>query len=240
MLMGCGQAARPGKFPYTGFLKGIISRKSLKSGIEASLFWCAMAEPTKKQNYLAGAALGALLGGLVGLSASPVVASVVAGLVALLGGFFGLVTAATLAPTTATVQRLMAFSLAALIATPLSVTARTHDLLSPSVASQKATLVAMGYSDGQEMREMLRFIRYGLLPSGATQSIKPVTTITTLYSAPAELCDDISRAKAPQDLVQNFRQAGNVYDRIANRLAALKPEEQVNAVSLANLYLCTK
>ena len=121
---------------------------------------------SSRLDVAAGASLGALLGLLVGLSGSPIVSSVVTGLVALLAGLFGFSDKISPNPTIAATRRIVAFGLAALIATPAAVYIRTHDWLAPSVAAQRVKLLEIGIQDKKDQDVMLRFLYLGVLPPG--------------------------------------------------------------------------
>lgn len=86
----------------------------------------------KRAEFLPGIFLGLLVGGLVGLSVSPVSGDVLAGLVALLAAFFGL---GGKLPTSngVTGARIVCFSIGVLISVPSAILVRTHGLLAPSL-----------------------------------------------------------------------------------------------------------
>ena len=119
------------------------------------------------QDMLAGGSLGALLGLLMGLSTSPVVSIVITALVALLGALFGLTEKKLPLLSGASAFRLCSFALAAFMVTPAAVWIRTHELLSPSVQQQIVVLKQMGVPDGPEQYQMLRYLRFGILPPTA-------------------------------------------------------------------------
>ena len=86
----------------------------------------------KKAELLPGLFLGLLVGGLVGLSVSPISGDVIAGLVAILAAFFGL---GGKLPTSArtTGVRIVCFSIGVLVSAPGAILIRTHSLLAPTL-----------------------------------------------------------------------------------------------------------
>jgi hypothetical protein len=117
-------------------------------------------------NFLAGASLGLLVGAMLGLSASPIVASVVAALLAVVTTFFGL--GGTMSGMSAQVstERVMAFSLAMLLASIGGIYMRTHGMLSPTPSERVAAWTAAKYPV-ERARELAAFETLGLLPAGS-------------------------------------------------------------------------
>lgn len=200
----------------------------------------------------AGAALGLLLGLLVGLSASPVVSAVVTGLVALLAGLFGLSEKISPNLTQGAARRLTAFGLAAVLATPLSIWMRSAEWLTPSAERQRQQLAEIGITDVNEQRDMLRYLRYGLLPPGAVGAGKDNDSARqaqalrqgVLYAAPADLCASLRRAVAdgaPSEDILTLLRAGNDATRhAATALASVAPAQLQAAASAAPIYLCPR
>lgn len=200
----------------------------------------------------AGAALGLLLGLLLGLSASPVVSGVVTGLVALLAALFGLSDklpggGAGLGATGA--HRLAAFALAAAVAVLLGLQLRTT-WLAPDVAAQKRQLAEIGITDPGEQKQMLRFLRYGLLPTGTqaagkdgeTARLAVAGTLPLLYTETADFCGTLRRlareGAAPGDLLLQLQSGGDAARRAAAAIAALPEAERAAPLRAAPLYLC--
>jgi hypothetical protein len=122
-------------------------------------------------NFLAGAALGAFIGLLIGLSTSPVTASVVSGLVAIPAAFFGL---AKDSPTSAPewLQRVIGFGVLGIVALLFGLHLRVADYFAPSLSGEVQALTSAGF-DKPEALALVRFRRFGLLPSGATTASCP-------------------------------------------------------------------
>lgn len=191
-------------------------------------------------DWLGGAAIGILLGLMIGLSATPVVSMVISGLVALLGGLFGLSESSPFKPSLASARRLIGFALAAAILTPVGMHVRTHNSFAPSLADQKADLATIGYADGSdEQREMLLYLRYGLLPKQATEAEKASVQQSVLYSdLPAGLCGEISRLSSAEDLIVVLSQSKAPLPKMAEALRALPAADRASAVAHARVFLC--
>jgi hypothetical protein len=149
-------------------------------------------------NIAAAIILGALIGALVGLSNSPVVTTVVATLVGLLAGIFGLSDKSNLALSETGARRLSAFAMGVLMLLPIAIIIRTHDMLGPSVERQKMLLTEIGILDNAERKDVLKYLRFGLLPSGSAPPAKDgynplMGTRGVLYNIPATDCDRLTR-----------------------------------------------
>jgi hypothetical protein len=191
-----------------------------------------------------GASLGILLGVLVGLSASPIVSGVAGGLVALLAGLFGLAEKAGRGFTSTGARRMVAFGLFAVMATPVGILARTHEWFAPSVAWQRASLTEIGISDPKEQNEMLRFLRFGILPKDASAAPKDSAAANVvsaqqpvLYSTPAEFCDAFMQLTSAQDRLGLMGRTNGTRD-IANAIRNLPDDQQDAALNAGKIYLC--
>lgn len=130
----------------------------------------------------AGLGLGLFTGLLVGLSATPVVAGVVAALTAVLGGFFGLAGNRLAADPV----RIGSFGCAAVLGLALGLVVRAQDLAAPSVADEVRRLTAAGYPP-PIAQDIVAFRRYGILPTGR-QVGPPPREGSALFAGEAELC----------------------------------------------------
>lgn len=189
-----------------------------------------------------GVSLGLLLGMLVGMSAAPVVSTVVTGLVALLAGFFGFSDKVLATIPSGAARRLMGFGVAAAVIIPLAVWMRTSEFLTPSVESQKKVLVEMGVTDPKELKDLLKFQRLGLMPSGAAVAAKDTVAPRGgyLYSIPSGFCANLARLKdAPvEDLTLLFESGSEDTKRTARSIAAMSPDRQKAAYEAAAVYFC--
>jgi hypothetical protein len=189
-------------------------------------------------DMLGGAALGLFVGILVGLSTTPIVSIVITALVALLAGFFGLSEKSSFAPSPAGIVRLAGFGLVASLATLIGVWIRTHETLAPSIAEQKEMLRTIGYDDHtNEQRDLLKYLRYGLLPSGVTEA-KSTPRIGVLFSTTApDFCSDLARLTSPLDSIQ-ILEGDSRLRTLALKLRAMPPEKQRDSVDIIKMVLC--
>jgi hypothetical protein len=202
-------------------------------------------------DWLAGGALGLLLGVLVGLSASPVVGSVVAGLVALLAAVAGLSDKLPLGLQGPGAHRMAAFGLVATVAVLASLQLRSR-WLAPDVAELRRQLVEIEITDPAEQKQMLRFLRFGLLPAGTQAAGKDgeaarlamAAGLPLLYSEPASFCAPLRKqlrdGAAPADVLLFLDTGGPDARRAAAAIAALPGAEQAGALRAAPVYLCGK
>lgn len=200
-------------------------------------------------DWAAGAALGLLLGLLVGLSASPVVSAVVTGLVALLAAMFGLSDKLPLGLSRTGAHRLTAFALAAAIAVLLGMQLRTK-WMAPDVDELRRQLDEVGITDPAEQKQMLRFLRFGLLPAGTQAAGKDgeaaklavAAALPLLYAEPAAFCGPLRRLvgenAAPGDFLLHLQSGGDAARRAARVIEALPAAERAAALRAAPLYLC--
>ena len=165
---------------------------------------------TGGSEFLAGGALGALVGMLLGMSTAPIVGTLMTGLVALMASFFGF-GSALLPRGGPTTKRLVGFCIAAVIATILGVLARTHDTLSPPTPPKPSPETIQAFVS--ELRD-LKFpeskiydfvaIKYfGVLPNGNSlpQPTKTDdTSRTKLFASAGDDCKTLpALASSPVD-----------------------------------------
>lgn len=122
-------------------------------------------------DILAGCAMGALVGLLIGLSNAPVVAAAVSALLALLVTYLGLGGAGAPKSDAKMERRLASFCVFTLIALVLGVVARANQWFAPSVASEIKTWMDAHASPEQALA-LVAFERLGLLPAGQTASAR--------------------------------------------------------------------
>jgi hypothetical protein len=185
--------------------------------------------------------LGILLGILIGMSASPTVSIVITALVALLAGLFGLSEKSTFAISPDGARRLGAFAIAATLASLLGVWMRTHETLSPSLDQQRATLRELGLADkSKEQIEMLKFLRYGLVPAGSAVSKEPKPWIGVFYNdAAPSLCADLNRAESADDIITVLKAAGAKSQSLASEIAKIPPDRRNDAANVVRMTLCS-
>ena len=166
------------------------------------------------RSLAAGASLGAFVGMLLGLAVDPVAKSVMTTALALVAALFGLAGKGGRLVEPPSDGRLLAFCLAAIVATLLALTARTHDWLSPPDAAGAG-------SAGR---------------SGATASYRA----TVLFSAPAGDCADIARLqdRPLAEQLAHLRSAGGAEAALAQRIAGLPEPDRPQALASGVLLLC--
>jgi hypothetical protein len=195
-------------------------------------------------DVLSGGALGVFLGMVIGLSSTPVVSIVVAALVALLASVFGLTDKPFPGISKPGAARLAAFGLAASVATPLAVWTRTHDLLAPSIEERLRELSAMGITTPREQAELLRYERFGLVPTGMTAASKddaaPKGPSGVLYTAPASFCENLKRLQGSPtaDILTLLENADEPRRKLGRIIAGLPADAQQAALKAAPIYLC--
>lgn len=201
-------------------------------------------------DWLAGASLGLLVGLLVGLSTSPVAAIVVGSLAALLGGVFGLAEKLPSGLVGSGARRLSAFALACVVALLGGVVMRTHHVLSPSAAQLRSQLVEIDITDPVEQKQMLRFLRFGLLPPGDQVTSKAGSSADlnfargqgVLYRESTNFCADLRKMirteSGPEDLLIHLGTGSVSVQKTVPAIRVLSPVEQINALRAAPLFLC--
>lgn len=198
-------------------------------------------------DVLAGAALGTLLGLLVGLSASPVVGSVVGALTALLAGLFGLSEKLPLGLGAGGARRMAGFGIAATLALLAGLHLRSHQWLAPDVNELKRQIAEVGVTDPAEQRQLLKFLRFGLLPEGAKATAEAGKAAgpgaSLLYAAEAPgFCAELRRLQAERasaaDLLVHLGTGSEAARRAAASIQALPAPEREAALRVAPLYLC--
>jgi hypothetical protein len=185
--------------------------------------------------------LGTLLGVLIGLSASHVVSVAVTALVALLGGLFGLSEKVPVNFTVSGARRLTSFALAAAVFTPLATVARTHDWLLPSVPEQRRVLREIGYADNNPAQvEILRFLRFGLIPTNAVESkTRGIGGAGVLYAdVSSALCDALARTATVEDLVV-FLRADASTSKLADAIEKMPQKKRADAPEWVKTILCS-
>jgi len=205
-----------------------------------------------KLHILSGGSIGLLLGLLMGLSASPVVALVVGALAALLSSLVIPQPKSAATDTTVARQRdagirATALGITAIVGVFLGLWIRTHNLLSPEPASMKEQvdrLVAVGFSP-EEARRLVASKEFPAATSSSAPaaaasggSAKPQSgssdskaadpKSTALFKVDAQTCQQIapSRFKDVATAAAAYEAAGHLrLARIARGLVAAVPTE---------------
>lgn len=195
-------------------------------------------------DWIAGAAVGALLALLVGMTITPVVSIVVTGLVALLAGLFSL--SGSVAPPMPrnAIRRLTGFGIAAILVLPMALLMRSHDLFGRSLDSQRRELAELGITGENEQSKLLLFLRFGLIPHGYTVSEKAIqsTGVTVLYSVNNRtLCDELRSLdlEAPvSERLRIFETGGNEGKLMKKIVQGLPKHDQLAASKALTEFTC--
>jgi len=189
-------------------------------------------------NFLAGAALGAFIGLLIGLSTSPVTAAVTSGLVAVLAAFFGL---SKDAPTGASdwLLRVVGFGILGVVALLFGLHLRVADSFAPSLAREVHELTAAGFEKPDALA-VVRFRRFGLMPSGVTvASTKPITA-TVLFAGSAQTCSELEprRFGSVDEALAAFARRGGAWASLGSVATPLDGAARQRLVDVAWKLAC--
>lgn len=140
-------------------------------------------EPAEDQggpifNLLAGAALGGLVGLLIGLSATPVVASAAAAILALLVTFFGFGGSVGALRVRVSAARVLGFGIAMALFLVGGIMLRAHETLGPSFAERVDRFVAGGI-DKERARDLAIYQHLGLRTGHLAELEAPATVPAT-------------------------------------------------------------
>lgn len=189
-------------FLYTkknGYYYGCV----LTSNVLISCRTLSIIMQKKRLEYASGIALGALVGVIIGLSVSHVVGIFLAALTSLLATFFGLTSKdETESPRTRIDPKpptIISFGISTILFLALGIYMRTHNVLSPSIASEKADLLECGLSK-EEAAKVLVLHRYGITVND-TVHIDPNAKEhpdfgTSLFATTVESADSLINAGA--------------------------------------------
>ena len=198
---------------------------------------------------LAGAGIGLLLGLLVGLSSSHVVATVVGavagGLLILLGLNSSKYDASATPPTA---WRLAGFGFACSLALIVSVWARAHHSLSPPIRNQVKELTDVGYSP-DDARAWVAYVDSGLVVTGgkpveqakdAGPSAASASSLLFASEGKVDTCGLLNpdRYKDQQEQLNAMRLQGGVWASYAAYVAQLDTGHRDTAVTSARKLLC--
>jgi hypothetical protein len=134
---------------------------------------------------------------------------------------------------------LTAFALAAAVSSLLGLWARTNDILAPSIAHQRSVLRQMGYDDSNPMQaEMLKYLQFGLVPAGMTESQTHAGAKGVLYAdVSSNVCDALQRTTTPEDAVVLLHSDPST-KKLADAVAALPQNKRAAAPEWIKLLLC--
>lgn len=188
----------------------------------------------------AGAALGIFVGGLVGLSTSPVVGSVLTALLALLGAFFGLSGAgkrgsgsSAPAPNTPGNVRLICFSAAAVLATLGGLVLRTGGHLSPSLQERQAAWQTLAFTE-REAGQLVAFETLGLnfFADTSLGAVPRPDLHSSLFADRPDYCTSLARSRFASDEIwlRALAASGGAWQAVSENLSGLAPSARLQAV----------
>ena len=219
--------------------------------------------PTLLSDAFPSLGIGLLVGVLVGLSLTPVVAGILTTLGGLLAAMLGLQQEPGGESSTALSRlrmkgvRIGAFGLATVLGVAAGLYARNHDLFTPPVKDQIVRWQEAGYSR-DEAKQFVALQRFGLTPEGReiVQSDLQKTQMSALFGAlsDVDLCDKLSARRFdndPQLIAAAYRRlnAGDATDKrtplygvlseLADRVERLPPAERAGIFQEMENLVCT-
>jgi hypothetical protein len=186
----------------------------------------------------AGASLGALVGLLIGLSSTPVVAGVISALVGLLVAFFGLLEKSS--PDGMKTLRIASFAVLCFAGVVLGIVSRAHEWFSPSVHTRIQKWVGAGYSP-EEARALTAYESLGVVPKGQSVVEAPKALGSLLFSDKNfSECDNLmpSHYRSGSDQVAAMQEAGPQWKALADSIYELNATTQEAVVKAAYRLAC--
>ncbi|MGF6562529.1 hypothetical protein [Erwinia aphidicola] len=206
-----------------------------------------MSDEHKRNSYstdiILGLSLGTLTGFIVGITTASVTSAILSSMLAMVSAFVGLAAEVKVFNSGINQVRVVAFCLSMMIAMTSGIWMRTHDVLSPSpqdIYKQFYNESFNSFSE-YEAKEMVLFVRYGLVPQDKKVVEKvQQSKITALFSGVPAWCGDLSaRQNMPAvDLIIWLQQQGGEYRTLAERMLQLPQQRQEQIAHAALFYLC--
>lgn len=174
-----------------------------------------------KKNIFAGIGLGLLTGTIIGLSIAEVTGIILGALTSLLAAFFGL--RANKEGERGNQIIIGTFSVTCLVSIFFGLFIRTHNLLSPSLASEIKEYKD-AYFDTVEIKKIILFKELGLIPNGYSFSkeAKQLNRQSLLMAGDnnsMELCSLISDDSSLPDIKEAYDVSGGKYKEIETQLS---------------------
>lgn len=206
----------------------------------------------QRDDVLAGAGLGGLVGLIVGLSVSDTVGQLVGALVALIGTVLvvagksgergeGLSALVSPSPT-----RLFSFGSVCAVALLIGVQLRTSEALSPTPASDLADWKSIGFDD-ETARGLVVYQRLGLAPAGWQEGERAKETsgakarVSALFADEATSRCGILEAEdfeTPAYRLDAFKTMGAPWDAVAKRAEGADPDAMTRALDAGWAVIC--
>jgi hypothetical protein len=204
--------------------------------------------------FAAGASIGMLLGIVMGLSASPVVSTVLGALAAGLLGLLGITARSGKngndeGPTTGAL-RIFGFGLFCAIFLVIGILLRTHDTLAPSLATQEQDLSSSRLLSKPEVHQILLLKAFGLTQpndKNGSGALTPVagknvsaTSAAVLFASSAEMCQVMRRDQYDNlsSYLGSLQDHGGEYANLANAISHASSADQEQIASALSKLLC--
>jgi hypothetical protein len=187
------------------------------------------------KDVFAGAGVGLLLGTIVGLSSSPVTATVVAALSAGLLALIGFRKSDAESPEQPTNMRVGAFGFACVAGLLFGVFARAHSVLSPSLTAEQARWTSIGLKSDQAAK-VVPFEETGIKFDNSIQASTPGGTHSSVSFANSESgpsCDvlDSARYSSLNEQLNAMGINGGPIAQFGEAISTLNPKSQRQAIS---------
>lgn len=188
-------------------------------------------------DVFAGIGLGLAVGLLVGLSNSPITATVASSLLALLATFIGL----SANPNEGTkIVRIAAFGPALVLAIIFGLSARSHGWFAPSIRTQVQEWVAAGY-EASTAKSLVAYRELGVVPDGTKVVDPPKRSNTGLFSDSLQSnCNllESSRFAHIEDRLGAMQKTGGQWKALADSLTSLDVSRQDKILNAAYGVAC--
>jgi hypothetical protein len=213
-----------------------------------------MAKYQSLQEFGAGASIGMLLGLIMGLSASPVVMTVLGALAAGLLGLLGITTrhgkSANGEAPTAGGLRIFGFGLFCAGFLVIGILLRTHNALAPSLAAQEQELSASGSLSKSEIHQILLLKAFGLAQGTdkkESAALAPVpgknvaaTSASVLFAGQSDVCQVLRRDQynSLASYLGSLRDHGGEFSNLADAISRAPTSDQEAIATALSKLLC--
>jgi len=187
-----------------------------------------------------GAALGSLVGLLLGLSATSVVGGMITSLAAVMVAFLGLNSSAKTLKSRSGL-RTASFSLFCAGALIAGLEARSHNWFGITPSEQVRAWEAAGFGK-QEARDLAVFGQLGIVPAGRVAQDPPKASPLSgfLFGTPAADCDALAKERfgSAVNRLDGFLHAGDRWSQVARAARGLPDERAAEILEAAYALAC--
>ena len=195
-----------------------------------------------RKQAIGGLGLGVLMGLIIGLSTSEVVALILGALTAILTAIFG-ISSFEAKENKLTLPKyvfLGVFGVFCFLSIIMGVTIRNHNFLSPSIELQVKKLKKADFTN-EEIKNILLFSEYGIKPVGfeIVPAIKPESILMADTITQVVACDDFQIEKYDEILLM-FKDSGVMFEKYALGIDEMNITEaqKKNLLSLFTELIC--